>query len=59
MYAKNQENTICNEKNHSTETDADIVQMIELKNKDIKSYYDVFKKVGENMSILRHEKIFF
>ena len=43
MHAKKkrQENMICNKKNQSTETDLDMIEIIELIDKDIKSY-DVF-----------------
>lgn len=56
---KKQKNITCNEKNYSTETDR--IEITKLKDRDIKSDYDVFhvfKKVGENMSILIHERCF-
>ena len=38
---KRQENMICNKKNQSTKTDLDMIEIMELIDKDIKSY-DVF-----------------
>lgn len=51
---------ICNEKNQSIETDSDMIEIMELIDKDIKNYYDIFHvvKKEKNMSILRYGRYF-
>lgn len=51
---------ICNEKNQSIETDSDMIEIMELIDKDIKNYYAIFHvvKKEKNMSILRHGRYF-
>lgn len=59
---KKQENVTYSEKNHSTEN-PEMTKMIELVNKDIKSYYNcihILKKLQEILNMLQiHRRHFF